>query len=254
MQSQKMEVIGRFSGGVVHDFNNSLIGTRGLIMLALEDLPSDHPCRQLQERALKGTEYAGSLVKQLMTFSRQSPPKLERVHIANVVKTTLDFVTAGLLKRTLIEWKWAGGDDTVLADPMQIKQVLVNLLINASDAMQGQGMVKLEMATVRLPDDAHPPGCETLKPGSYLHLQVRDEGSGIAQEHLAQIFEPFFTTKAEGAGTGLGLSVAHGILARHHGSIGVESERGKGTCFHLLIPTADNPWVSDQSFGSHPLP
>jgi two-component system, cell cycle sensor histidine kinase and response regulator CckA len=240
MQSQKMEAIGRFSGGVAHDFNNSLIGTKGWIQVALEDLPLEHPSRQALEQALKGSEYASSLVRQLMSFSRQSPPRLDRVHMAELVEKTRAFVAAGLIKRTKLEFHWHGGLDTVLADPMQLQQVLVNLLINASDAMQGEGRVRLLMYAITLTDDAPVPGGAGLVPGPYLHLQVCDEGSGIPREYLDQIFEPFFTTKAEGRGTGLGLSVAHGILTRHRGGIGVESEPDKGTRFHLLIPAADD--------------
>lgn len=239
MQSQKMEAIGRFSGGVAHDFNNSLIGTNGLIRLAMEDLSDEHPSRELLERALKGTEYASGLVKQLMAFSRQSAPQLERIRMGEVIERTKSFAQSGLLKRTQIEIACTSHDDEVTADPTQLQQVLVNLLINASDAMDGEGRIRLTLDSLDIPTSPELPGSASLEPGRYLHVTVCDEGTGIPQENLVQIFEPFFTTKEVGRGTGLGLSVAHGVMQRHHGGIGVQSKLGEGTCFHLFLPVTN---------------
>lgn len=250
MQSQKMEAIGRFSGGVAHDFNNSLIGTNGLIRLAMEDLSDQHPSRELLERALKGTEYASGLVKQLMAFSRQSEPQLERIRMGEVIERTRTFAQAGLLKRTQIEIAHASHADEVTADPTQLQQVLVNLLINASDAMGGEGRIRLTLDSLDMPTSPELPGSASLEPGRYLHITVCDEGTGIPQEHLDQIFEPFFTTKEVGCGTGLGLSVAHGVMQRHHGSIGVQSKLGEGTCFHLFLP-ATNSQAPSTLHGHH---
>ena len=244
MQSQKMEAIGRFSAGVAHDFNNSLAGTNGWIQMAKEDLPENHPSRESLEHAQKAAEYAGGLVRQLMAFSRQSQPRLEETNVSALVERSLAFVASGLMKGTEIEWVKNGASDTVLADPTQLQQVLVNLLINASDAMDGRGKITLVMHKIQLPSNAEDtdiPGSAGLQAGPYLHVRVCDEGPGIAEENLSRIFEPFFTTKAVGKGTGLGLSVAHGIMHRHGGSVGVQSELGKGTCFHLLIPATINP-------------
>ncbi|MBT9465884.1 ATP-binding protein [Hydrogenophaga sp.] len=244
MQSQKMEAIGRFSAGVAHDFNNSLAGTNGWIQMAKEDLPENHPSRESLEHAQKAAEYAGGLVRQLMTFSRQSQPRLEETNLSALVERSLAFVASGLMKGTEIEWVKKGASDTVLADPTQLQQVLVNLLINASDAMDGKGKITLLIHKIQLPfniEDPEIPGSAGLQAGPYLHVRVCDEGPGIAEENLDRIFEPFFTTKAVGKGTGLGLSVAHGIMHRHGGSVGVYSEVGRGTCFHLLIPATNKP-------------
>lgn len=254
MQSQKMEAIGRFSAGVAHDFNNSLAGTNGWIQMAKEDLPENHPSRESLEHAQKAAEYAGGLVRQLMAFSRQSQPRLEETNLSALVERSLAFVASGLMKGTEIEWVKNGASDTVLADPTQLQQVLVNLLINASDAMDGRGKITLVMHQIQLPSNAEDtdiPGSAGLQAGPYLHVRVCDEGPGIAEENLGRIFEPFFTTKAVGKGTGLGLSVAHGIMNRHGGSVGVESEAGNGTCFHLLIP-ATNKLSEGGPRGPHP--
>lgn len=241
MQSQKMEAIGRFTGGIAHDFNNSLAGINGWVRLAMEDLPANHPSHEALAQALKGSGYAGGLMRQLMAFSRQSELSLERLHLGEIIEQTRAFVGSGLLKRTQVHYQPFRGDDVVMADPTQLQQVLVNLLINASDAMEGAGSVRLELDARTLPLEGQQvlPGSVGLSDGMYLHLQVCDEGPGIAPELLDRIFEPFFTTKAVGRGTGLGLSVAHGIVGRHRGSIGVSSQLGKGTCFHLLLPVAD---------------
>ena len=254
MQSQKMEAIGRFSAGVAHDFNNSLAGTNGWIQMAKEDLPENHPSRESLEHAQKAAEYAGGLVRQLMAFSRQSQPRLEETNLSALVERSLAFVASGLMKGTEIEWVKNGESDTVLADPTQLQQVLVNLLINASDAMDGKGKITLVMHKIQLPSNAEDtdiPGSAGLQAGPYLHVRVCDEGPGIAEENLGRIFEPFFTTKAVGKGTGLGLSVAHGIMHRHGGSVGVQSELGKGTCFHLLIPATNKPSEAGPR-GPHP--
>lgn len=241
MQSQKMEAIGRFTGGIAHDFNNSLAGINGWVRLAMEDLSPGHPSREALEQALKGSGYATGLMRQLMAFSRQPDPQFERLYLGDVMDQTRSFVRSGLIKQTQLHWSHHVLDDAVQADPTQLQQVLVNLFINASDAMSGGGDIHVEERRLTLPLPAHEaplPGTAELPAGDYVYLSVCDNGPGIAPEHLDRLFEPFFTTKPVGRGTGLGLSVAHGIMARHQGSIGVSSQLGKGTCFHLFLPAA----------------
>lgn len=250
MQSQKMEALGRFTGGIAHDFNNSLAGISGWMRLAQEDLAADHPSREAVDQAIKGAQYAQGLMRQLLTFSRQSKLNLEPVHVGALVEQTRKFVSSGLERSTQVQVEQLCENDLIQADPTQLQQVLVNLIINASDAMDGVGRVRLRVDRLSLPlpaGQASWPGVAELPAGDYLHVQVCDDGPGIAPENIDRIFDPFFTTKSVGKGTGLGLSVAHGVMGRHGGSIGVVSQPGHGACFHLLLPAQARPDESGQT-------
>lgn len=241
MQSQKTEALGRLTGGIAHDFNNSLAAITGWVRLAIEDLEADHPSREALDQVLKATRYADGLMRQLLAFGRQSAPKLRRLHWTSLIEETRQMVASGLTRGCELIVDYRVDDDEVDADPTQMQQVLVNLLINAADAMKGQGRIELSLEEVRLPLEPGAevlPGIAELAPGRYLLLTVRDHGPGIASEHLDRVFDPFFTTKAKGRGTGLGLSVAQGIMARHQGAIGVRSELGQGACFMLYLPAS----------------
>ena len=221
MQSQKMEALGRFTGGIAHDFNNSLAGISGWMRLAQEDLAADHPSREAVDQAIKGAQYAQGLMRQLLTFSRQSKLNLEPVHVGALVEQTRKFVSSGLVRSTQVQVEQLCEDDLIQADPTQVQQVLVNLIINASDAMDGVGRVRLRVDRLSLPLPVAQmpwPGAAELPAGDYLHVQVCDDGPGISPENIDRIFDPFFTTKSVGKGTGLGLSVAHGVMGRHGGS------------------------------------
>lgn len=236
MQSQKTEALGRLTGGIAHDFNNSLAAITGWMRLAAEDVPQDHPASEALEQALKATRYADGLMRQLLAFGRQSSPRLRRLHWSLLIEETRQMVSSGLTKQCELVVNYHVDDDEVDADPTQLQQVLVNLLINAADAMEGRGRIELDLFGVELPGEGMPlPGAGALKPGSYLMLKVRDHGPGIPVENLDRVFEPFFTTKPKGKGTGLGLSVAQGIMARHQGGIGLSST-SDGAIFYLYLP------------------
>ena len=240
MQSQKTEALGRLTGGIAHDFNNSLAAITGWVRLAAEDVDAEHPSQEALQQALKATRYADGLMRQLLAFGRQSAPKLRRMHWSTLIEETRQMVTSGLARECDISVAYEVDDDEVDADPTQLQQVLVNLLINAADAMNGKGRIDLVLSALVLPAPEElplPPGASTLEPGRYLVLSVRDHGPGIRPELLDRVFEPFFTTKAKGRGTGLGLSVAQGIMARHHGTIGLTSG-ANGACFHLYVPAS----------------
>ena len=240
MQSQKTEALGRLTGGIAHDFNNSLAAITGWVRLASEDLDSAHPSHEALQQALKATRYADGLMRQLLAFGRQSAPRLRRLHWSGLIEETRTMVSAGLTRDCDLVVSYEVDDDQVDADPTQLQQVLVNLLINATDAMKGHGRIELTLGGLVLPMatglDA-PPGASGLSDGRYLVLRVRDHGPGIPPEHLDRVFDPFFTTKAKGRGTGLGLSVAQGIMARHHGAIGL-SNGPEGACFLLYLPVS----------------
>jgi two-component system, cell cycle sensor histidine kinase and response regulator CckA len=246
-QSQKVEALGRFTGGIAHDFNNSLAAITGWMRLADEDLDPAHPSHESLQQALKATRYADGLMRQLLAFSRQAAPRLERLSLCQLVEDSRGLVASGLTKRTTLDVTCSSESGWVQADRTQIQQVLVNLLMNASDAMNGEGATRLTVGVVQLPvAPGHPalPEAAALPPGRYVCLTVQDEGPGIAPENLDRVFDPFFTTKSVGRGTGLGLSVVHGILARHGGAIGVRSTLGEGAAFSILLPACDKAVAS----------
>lgn len=244
MQSQKTEALGRLTGGIAHDFNNSLAAITGWVRLAVEDLPdATHPSQEALQQALKATRYADGLMRQLLAFGRQTPPKLRRLHWTSLIDETRQMVGAGLTRdcELVVEYQVDEDEDEVDADPTQLQQVLVNLLINAADAMQGKGRIDLVLKALDLPLpalEASPPGAADLAPGRYLVLTVCDHGLGIPSELRDRVFEPFFTTKPKGRGTGLGLSVAQGILLRHQGGIGLDHHEQGGARFHLYLPAS----------------
>jgi two-component system, cell cycle sensor histidine kinase and response regulator CckA len=240
MQSQKTEALGRLTGGIAHDFNNSLAAITGWIRLAVEDLDTSHPSHESLQQALKSTRYADGLMRQLLAFGRQSAPRLRRLHWSALIEETRVLVSAGLTKECELVLHYDVDDDEVDADPTQLQQVLVNLLINAADAMKGNGRIELTLGEEILPprdDQDWPPGAAGLPDGRYLVLAVCDHGPGVPPEHLDRVFDPFFTTKPKGRGTGLGLSVAQGIMARHHGAIGLRNGP-EGACFLLYLPAS----------------
>lgn len=240
MQSQKTEALGRLTGGIAHDFNNSLAAITGWVRLAAEDLDPAHPSHEALQQALKSTRYADGLMRQLLAFGRQSAPRLRRLHWSTLIEETRAMVSSGLTKDCELVIDYQVDDDEVDADPTQLQQVLVNLLINAADVMKGSGRIVLTLRDMVLPPPTGvgmPPGAAGLADGRYVVLAVRDHGPGIAPEHLDRVFDPFFTTKAKGRGTGLGLSVAQGIMARHHGAIGLVNST-EGASFLLYLPAS----------------
>lgn len=244
MQSQKTEALGRFTSGIAHDFNNSLAAIGGWVRLADEDIDPQHPSHEALQQALKATRYADGLMRQLLAYSRQSPPKLEHLQAWRIVEESRNLVASGLLRECNLVMECPPDPIWVKADLTQMQQVLVNLMMNAVDAMGGRGRVELRVERIVLSplDPVLAAGNATgLSPGAYVCFSVKDHGPGIPTEHIARVFDPFFTTKTVGKGTGLGLSVAYGILARHGGAIGITSALGAGATFHVYMPEASPP-------------
>lgn len=239
MQSQKSEALGRLAGGIAHDINNSLAAVTGWVRLTMEDLEEKHPGHESLGQALKATKYADGLIRQLLAFGRKTAPKLQRLHLRTLVDETRRLVGAGLTRECEIVAIHRVNRDVVEGDPTQLQQVLVNLLINAADAMEGKGRIEIIIDDITLPlglDQAPPPGTTELGNGRFLTVEVRDFGPGMAPDVAARVFEPFFTTKSVGRGTGLGLSVAQGITLHHGGHIGLSSALGQGACFCVYLP------------------
>jgi len=234
-QAQKMEAVGRLAGGVAHDFNNLLTAINGYSEVLLAELPPDAPLRPYVEEIVKASERAARLTQQLLVFSRKQPVTPEVLDLNAVIADA-----AGLLRRVI-------GEDIVLltrlepklgrvyADPGQLHQVLVNLAVNARDAMPEGGRLTIETANITL-EAPVPRTFGDVPPGAYVMLAVSDTGCGMDAETQAHIFEPFFTTKEAGKGTGLGLSTVYGIVQQSGGHIWVYSEPGRGAVFKIYLP------------------
>jgi two-component system cell cycle sensor histidine kinase/response regulator CckA len=237
-QAQKMEAIGRLAGGVAHDFNNLLTAILGYCELLLTDTIPDDPRRgDIAEIQKAGTSAAG-LTRQLLAFSRKQIIELTLLDLNEVVSGLKPMVGRLIGEDVTIQVGLADEPVFVKADRGQVEQVLVNLAVNARDAMPKGGTLTIETANVEL-DENYTKTHLTVKPGRYVRLTVSDTGTGMTPEVQARLFEPFFTTKEVGKGTGLGLATVHGVVARSGGSVNVYSEVGTGTSFKVFFPRAD---------------
>jgi signal transduction histidine kinase/ActR/RegA family two-component response regulator len=238
-QAQKVETVGTLAGGIAHDFNNLLTPIRGYLDLSIENLPRGDAMRQDLEAALTATERARDLVRRILTFSRQSEPHLEAIDLQTTIDEVLALMRASLPSSVVIRTTIEEGCSRILGDSAQLQQVLLNVFTNAGYAMEGNGVIELTLSMVDVDPreaDARP----GLHEGPYVRTTIRDSGSGMDRATLARIFDPFFTTKPVGAGTGLGLSVAHGIVSSHGGDIVVNSEPGAGTTVDIYLPATDD--------------
>jgi PAS domain S-box-containing protein len=238
---QKMESIGTLAGGIAHDFNNILGAILGNVALAQEEVGEGHRALASLGEIHKASVRARNLVQQILTFSRREPQELVTQPLRPVVEETHKLLRATLPARVDFDLVLSEEPLHVLADATQVQQVLMNLCTNAWHALkEGAGHIGLGLDAVTL-DLGMSQRLGGAPPGPYAHLWVSDSGVGMDAATQARIFEPFFTTKPVGQGTGLGLSVVHGILSAHHGAVSVESELGKGSVFHLYLPVVDPP-------------
>ena len=238
-QAHKMEAIGTLAGGIAHDFNNILSAVIGYTEMALEDTEEG----SLIHSNLQGVFIAGNrakdLVAQILTFSRQADQELRPVQVELIVKEAIKLLRASLPSTIEIKQNIASKSAT-LADPTQIHQVLMNLCTNAVHAMQGTGgQLAVSLSDVAIDFEFEARQLD-ISPGAYLRLVVSDTGHGMRADVKARIFDPFFTTKETGQGTGMGLSVVHGIVKSHKGAIAVKSEPGQGTTFEVFLPVSRN--------------
>ncbi len=238
-QSQKMESIGLLVGGIAHDFNNILGSIIGYSELAFELVAEDQSqLRKYLSRVIVSSERASSLIKQLLAFSRRGSSELERLEIHKLIIELTDMIKP-LLPAT-IDFKVNVQPDIpdVIFDSTQIQQILLNICLNARDAMKGRGSLDLLISYENV-DNVICQSCQKGISGQYVVIRILDTGCGIEEDKLTTIFDPFFTTKDQGEGTGMGLSVVHGILHQHNSHISVESKIGKGTRFTLYLPAVE---------------
>jgi signal transduction histidine kinase/CheY-like chemotaxis protein len=251
-QAQKMEAVGTLAGGIAHDFNNMLAVIIGNAELALDDLdPSGPPARSVQQ-IVKASKRATDLVKQILAFSRKTESGRSPLRLTPLVKETFKLLRGTLPSTIRMELNITTDRDSVIADPSQMQQVLMNLATNAAHAMRdGGGVLAVDLGDVEIRKDALPDA--DMQPGPYVKLTARDTGTGMGKAILERIFEPFFTTKDAGQGTGMGLAVVYGIVKSHGGGITVETAPGKGATFNVFLPyqTAE---VEEQGWEGRDVP
>ncbi len=234
LQAKKLEAMGTLAGGIAHDFNNILAAILGYGEMAQKDCAEGTAARRHVDAAMSAGVRAKSLVERILAFSRSGMGERVAVHVQSVVAEALDLIAASLPSGVRLQRRLAVGDAAVLGDPTQVHQVVMNLCTNAVQAMQAVGTLTVALELEELAE----PGCATcnLPRGNYICLSVRDTGTGIAAPLLERIFDPFFTTKEAGVGTGLGLSLVHGIVSDLGGGIDVQSRVGEGSTFTVFLP------------------
>ena len=238
-QSQKMETVGTLAGGIAHDFNNILAIILGNAELASDDVPDWNPASASLKEIRRASIRAKDMVQQLLAFSRKTDEESKPIDMAPIIKESMKMLRSAV--PTSVEFKQHISDDpcNIMGDAAQINQIVMNLVINAADAMsEGGGLLEVTLENIILQEEKI---CFdwVLSPGPYVRLRMRDTGEGIEPKIMERIFEPYYTTKEVGKGTGMGLSVVHGIVKRHGGGIRVESELGKGTLFEVYFPALE---------------
>jgi len=243
LQAQKMESIGNLAGGIAHDFNNLLYPIIGMSELLMEDLPPNSPAYENVQEIFSAGKRGGDLVKQILSFSRQEEHRLIPVRIQKVLNEALKLIKSSIPANIEVIKSFQQDCGLVMADPTQLHQIIMNLVTNAYHAVANHtdGKIKISLKEIALGTDI--PQDISLPSGKYALLSVLDNGTGIPSEHLYKIFEPYFTTKEKGRGTGLGLSVAFGIVKEHNGDIKAYSDVGKGTTFDVYLPLMKNAGV-----------
>jgi two-component system cell cycle sensor histidine kinase/response regulator CckA len=244
LQAQKMESLGTLAGGIAHDFNNILAGILGYASFLKSKLSPDHDFFKYVDTIERSAIRAADLTSKLLAFTRSDKVNHKPLNINKLVRETLEIIRHTIDKSISVETNLDDSLPTIVGDAGQIQQVVMNLCVNARDAMSGGGKLTISSEKVLSTDtDAQKPAA--VKAGAYLQVSVRDSGTGMDQDVLARIFDPFFTTKAKGQGSGLGLPVVYGIVKGHDGFITVSSQPGLGTVFNVYFPASSTPEIQE---------
>jgi len=250
--AQKMEAIGTLAGGIAHDFNNILGVITGYAEIILENSDKGTSLERRLKEILGACRRAKDLINQILNFSRQGSQEKKALRVSPLIKETAKFLRTSLPANVDIRENILTANDTVMADPSQIHQILLNLCTNAAHAMrESGGRLEIGLAEVHL-DEGTVAKAPDLSAGAYVVITVTDSGYGIPKSIQEKIFDPFFTTKKPGEGTGMGLAVVHGIVKQHGGTVYVQSEAGQGTSFQVLLPQTepmDAPWGAAEAPG-----
>jgi signal transduction histidine kinase len=236
-QAQRMEAVGRLAGGIAHDFNNLLTAITSTFSILQYKLPEEHPNRDLLRNAEQTAWRAVELTRQLLRFSRRGKLEMQSIFLGSSIEETVQMLRRTFDQSVAVETRVEPNLWPIQADSTQVHQVLLNLCLNARDAMPEGGKLLLEAENVTLAEDAGRSNLDA-QPGKFVRLRVSDTGHGIPPEIKSSIFDPFFTTKEQGKGTGLGLSIVFGIIKQHRGWIECSSEPGLGTCFTIHFPAS----------------
>ena len=233
-QAQKLETIGQLAGGIAHHFNNLLTIVMGNAELMQRSLPRESDCYHMAEQVVNAAQRAGDLTSQLLAFARKGRFKVVPVDLHDLIQRSVDLLDVTIDKRIEIRLDLQASDFMSRGDPAQLENVLLNLALNACDAMPQGGLIEISTRNASFgADDARP---ESLDAGHYIAIAIRDTGIGMSQETQAHIFEPFFTTKEVGKGAGLGLASVYGCVSNHGGAVTVRSAEGEGTTFEIYLP------------------
>jgi PAS domain S-box-containing protein len=236
-QSSKMEAVGQLAGGIAHDFNNLLMAISGFTTLAIEETEASTPVREHLGHVLKASKQAAELTSQLLAFSRKQVLQPRLISVAGILDETGPLLRRLLPESVEITYLTKTSRDTVIrADPVQVQQVLMNLAINARDAMPQGGRLLIETGVIKADSESTPVATGRLQAGAYLMIAVSDTGTGMSKQTMERAFEPFFTTKPKGQGTGLGLATVYGIVKQMGGDARIYSELGRGTTVRVYLP------------------
>ncbi len=250
-QAQKMEAVGRLAGGVAHDFNNLLTVISGYAEVILAKLPVDNPLYEKGRAIQLAADRATTLTRQLLAFSRKQLLELKVVDVNAIVQDMERLLSPLIGENVELVTLLAPQAAHTRADAGQLEQVLMNLVVNAKDAMPGGGKLTIQTQITEV-DEKHRRGQQFIRPGNYVTLSVSDTGMGMDKETQSRIFEPFFTTKEKGKGTGLGLSTVYGIVKQSAGYVIVQSEKGHGTTFHIYLPQVEGSTEQHSMPAPHP--